>query len=65
MKDIQDHPAYSKLAKRRDDLKFILLKYGESLGLALKVVKAEYKQSESDCVALTTLLALEGWEEQS
>lgn len=61
VKDIQDHPEFKELAKRADDLRYILLKYGTQLGKALSAVQKEFKAADQKCQRLATKLEKEGY----
>ena len=41
-KDISQHQEYQRLAKIANDLKYVLIKYGPSLGKALRPVQEEF-----------------------
>lgn len=61
LKDISEHPEFKVLAKRADDLRYILLKYGTQLGKALSAVQKEFKKAEQQANRLAAKLEKEGY----
>ena len=60
-KFIADHKDFQRLAKMSDDLKFILITYGNSLGSTLKSVQKEFHKYDRRCTKLAEKLGNEGW----
>jgi hypothetical protein len=60
-KDLMKHREFAALAKREDDLKFVLLTYGKQLGSALEPVQKELKKAVRNCNRLAKILEKRGY----
>jgi hypothetical protein len=60
-KDLMKHRKFAALAKREDDLKFVLLTYGKQLGSALKPVQKEFRKAVRACDRLAKILEKKGY----
>ena len=61
-KDIQNHPEWSELAKRVDDLRYVIMTYGHQLPKsALTITLKTYHKLRRKCESLEKDLNKQGW----
>lgn len=61
-KNIREHKEWMKLAKRADDLQYVLLTYGKQFSPSvLKAVRKNFKTVNKKCEKLTNKLYEQGW----